>query len=179
MDMETKDNNAQAETEEFTDISDLVAAEGENDTKQLYELGYHLLSTIPSEEVDAETNTIREAVKAIGAEVVGEREPNLFDLAYTIDKKIEGKRRSFDTAYFGWIAFETTPGTLAELDEAVKANKNVLRYIIIKTTRDMVEGALADVRTDAGAVQPLASEEEMDGEESDEVDDASSEEEKA
>ncbi|XKT74565.1 MAG: 30S ribosomal protein S6 [Patescibacteria group bacterium UBA2163] len=177
--METKDNNTQAETEEFTDLSDLVAAEGENDVQQLYELGYHLLSTIPSEEVDAETNTVRDAVKAVAAEIVGEREPNLFDLAYTIDKKIEGKRRSFDTAYFGWIAFETTPGTLAALDEAMKANKNVLRYMIIKTTRDMVEGALADVRTDAGAVQPIAAEDDMEADEVDESGDTSSDEEKA
>jgi len=137
--------------EEFTDISDLVAADDEKNTMQVYEVGYHVIPTLSEAEVAQTVASIAGALKKAGVDVVGQREPVLVDLAYAIEKKIEGTLRSFPTAYFGWVAFEVAPQAVTTIDEALKGEEHVLRHLIIKTSRDTVAAVLADPSLDVGS----------------------------
>lgn len=148
------------ETETITDVSDAVQHEAEKDVQGIYEVGYHIISTISEDGLEAEVNKITEALKSISTDFVGERFPAKVQLSYSIEKKVDGERRNFSEAYFGWVAFEAKGGDLPKLDEALKAHENVLRHIIIKTSRDAVAATMADPGLDVGSPQPETEDEE-------------------
>lgn len=146
--------------EEISDLSELVEAEEEKDAVVVYELGYHLLPSLEEDALGTEEAHILSLLKKMNAEIVGSRAPAKIRLAYTIEKKVDGVLRSFDEAYFGWIAFEGAPHAIASLDEALKVHGQMLRHLIIKTSRDAVVATLADPSLDIGAFTPPVAEEE-------------------
>lgn len=133
------------------DMGEADEAEG-----RVYELGYHILPSVATSDLEGEVETISKTLKKLKAEVVAERPPRLIDLAYTIEKKIDGVNRRFDTAYFGWVAFELPADTIAELKSAMDTNPVILRHLIIKTDRDAVAASLADSAADVAGVDEVA-----------------------
>lgn len=131
------------------DLSELVAAEGSKGTAGIYEVGYHLLPTIAEEDVDGEASSLKDILGKAGASIIGERAPVKIRLAYSIEKKEEGSKRSYDSAYFGWTAFEALGASLAVINGAFKANPSVLRHLLVATSRDAVAATLADPTLDA------------------------------
>ena len=81
-----------------------------------------------------------EALKAIvlqdGGSLVSEGEPKLINLAYSMTKSVADTKKKFNTAYFGWLKFETKSELMPSIKKAVDANPNVLRYLLIKTVRE-------------------------------------------
>ncbi|MEI6420213.1 MAG: 30S ribosomal protein S6 [bacterium] len=105
-----------------------------SEKKQVYEVGYHIVSSIPEENVPAQVSAIKDLLSK--TEIVAEEAPKLMDLAYAIDKQIGGLRRKFDKAYFGWIKFETSPEEAVVLNKKLSAMENVLRFLLIKTVKE-------------------------------------------
>lgn len=105
-----------------------------SEKKQVYEVGYHIVSSVSEENLGAEI----EAVKALlgKSEIIAEESPKLIDLAYAIDKQIAGLHRKYDKAYFGWVKFECSPEEAVVLNKKLSAIDNVLRFILIKTVRE-------------------------------------------
>lgn len=66
------------------------------------------------------------------------------NLAYEITVKNEGKRRDFNKAYFNWIKFEQDPSILPAIETKLKADKHLIRHLIIKTTREDYVTGLTD-----------------------------------
>ena len=75
-------------------------------------------------------------IERISKGIIAEELPVFIDLAYTIVKTVDHKNKRFDEAYFGWIKFEGTPSGIAELEEGLKKDENVLRYLVVKTIRE-------------------------------------------
>lgn len=138
---------------EYKDLSDLVAASGDQGAVSVYEVGYHIVPTVADTELDAAIRPLMDAVKAAGAEVVGERAPLPIRLAYSLEKKVDGVKRVFDEAYFGWVAFEAPRPAIAGIDAAFKKNPLVLRYLTTETKRETVAAVLADPSLDAAMVK--------------------------
>lgn len=118
----------------------MPAVEAENEAMdaiehQSYELAFHILPTIAEEEV----STVFEAIKAMiakkGGEVISEEAPERFDLAYEVEKHLEGKNRKFKTAYFGWVRFGAAPASAVEITKDMDWNNSILRHLLIKLTR--------------------------------------------
>lgn len=104
---------------------------------QVYELGYHILSSLNEGELEAAVNTLRGEITKHGGSFIAEGTPELLDLAYTMDVNEGGKHTKYDSAYFGWLKFEMDPTYADKLKyEALETNKNILRYILIKTVRE-------------------------------------------
>jgi len=108
----------------------------EHTEPRIYELGYHLVPTLSVEQIPEASGAVRGMIERISKEVIAEELPVFIDLAYTVVKTIEHKNKRFDQAYFGWIKFEGSPAGIAELEEGLKKDENVLRYIIVKTIRE-------------------------------------------
>ena len=108
----------------------------EHTEPRIYELGYHLVPTIAEENIQAASKAVRGMVERISKEIIAEENPVFIDLAYTIVKTVDHKNKRFDNAYFGWIKFEGEPAGIAELEEGLKKDENVLRYMIVKTLRE-------------------------------------------
>jgi ribosomal protein S6 len=108
----------------------------EHTEPRIYELGYHLVPTISEENIPAASKAVRGMVERISKGIIAEENPVFIDLAYTIVKTVDHKNKRFDNAYFGWIKFEGEPGGIAELEEGLKKDDNVLRYLVVKTLRE-------------------------------------------
>lgn len=108
----------------------------EHTEPRVYELGYHLVPTLPEEKIPEASGAVRGMIERISSNIIAEELPVFIDLAYTIVKTIEHKNKRFDDAYFGWIKFEAEPAGIAELEEALKKDDNVLRYLVVKTLRE-------------------------------------------
>jgi ribosomal protein S6 len=106
------------------------------DTIQVYEIGYLLVSSIPEEKVTSEVAILKEVLSKKGAEFIGEEVPELRTLAYTMIKKIGTANIRFTQGYFGWFKFELAKKDIESIKKAIDENKNVLRSLIITTIRD-------------------------------------------
>lgn len=100
-----------------------------------YELAFHVLPTIAEGEVEGVFATLKEEIKKAGGEIFDEEAPLRFDLAYEISKYVEGRNRTFGSAYFGWVRFRIAPQTLEVVTESVEGTKELLRYLLIRLTR--------------------------------------------
>jgi ribosomal protein S6 len=110
-----------------------------NDTNTegvVYEIGFHLIPLVSEDEVASHVSTIKSILDKAGARVISEEYPTLIELAYTISKKVRGSKESFDSAYFGWIKFESSSEAIEAIDEEVRGLEEVLRFIIVKTLRE-------------------------------------------
>lgn len=105
-------------------------------TLRIYELGYHIISTVKEDEVDRVTSTIRSVIEKAGGTFIAEGAPQNVKLAYSMFVTNEGKRTRYNQAYFGWIKFEVGANQAEGIEAALKANKDVLRSLMFKTVRE-------------------------------------------
>lgn len=105
--------------------------------EKIYEVGYHVVSSVSEEQIPAEAAKIKSYVEKEKAEIIQEEMPKLRPLAYEIKKSSEGSYKVFDKAYFGFIKFALSEdGNVENIDKAMQNNESVLRYIIVKTVRE-------------------------------------------
>lgn len=108
-----------------------------NSEEKIYEVGYHVVSSVAEENVPAEVEKIKAYLAKEKAIIISEEAPKLRPLAYSIKKAYGGTYKTFDKAYFGFIKFELgEDGDIRNIDSAMKNNESILRYIIIKTVRE-------------------------------------------
>lgn len=108
------------------------------DELRIYEVSYLLLPFITEEDAPKEAGRIKENVSFSGSTVFSEEEPKLIKLAYPMSKIIANKNTNFENAYFGWVKFEGEPESIAKVKKALENNENVLRFLILKTTKENV-----------------------------------------
>lgn len=111
------------------DVSDEVIS-------RIYEVGYHIVPTVAEENAEKIVGDIRGIIEKAGGSFIAEGAPALTRLAYLMDSKVGDKRVPEDRGYFGWIKFEAAISAAGALDQALKANASILRYIIFKTVRE-------------------------------------------
>ncbi len=109
--------------------------ENEGSEVRVYELGFHLDPELPTEEVKKEYQAIKSAVLGKGT-LVAESEPIRMQLAYTISRQEVAGRRDFDSAYFSWVVYESSAENHTEVLRGVSANKHIIRFIDLVTTKD-------------------------------------------
>ena len=122
---------------------DVIVSELENTGAEprVYELGFHLDPELPLEEVKKAYKAIHTLLASKGT-VIAEVEPEKIQLAYTISRQEVAGRRDFNSAYFAWIVYETTAPEHAEIISAADANKAIVRFIDLITTKDAARHAL-------------------------------------
>ena len=103
---------------------------------QVYELGYHIVSTVAEENLPKEVEPLKAIVLKDGGSLISLGEPKLINLAYSMTKSVADIKKKFNTAYFGWLKFETKSELMPMIKKAVDANPLVLRYLLIKTVRE-------------------------------------------
>jgi ribosomal protein S6 len=108
----------------------------EHTEPRVYELGYHLVSTLPEEKIPEASGAVRAMIEQISKDIIAEELPIFIELAYPIVKTVEHKNQTFTDAYFGWIKFAGSPEGIAVLEEGLKKDQNVLRYLVVKTLRE-------------------------------------------
>jgi ribosomal protein S6 len=115
-------------------VADEVRDDAGSDPR-VYELGFHLDPELPVEEAKKAYQAVRALVLVKGT-IVAEGEPEKIQLAYTISRQEVAGRRDFDSAYFSWIVYEAVPEAHAEVIAAAQADKKIVRFIDLITTKD-------------------------------------------
>lgn len=117
------------------EMSEDKIEEGDSSELRVYELGFHIDPELPTEEVKKVYHAMRDLVEKNGA-LVAEGEPEKIQLAYTISRQETSSRRDFDTAHFCWIVYETNASRHSEVVAAANADKRIIRFIDLITTKD-------------------------------------------
>lgn len=114
-----------------------IEAEIRNDEQEIasYELAYHILPTVAEGEVMAVTQSLKDLITNAGGTITDTEDAERFELAYDIDKYLEGKYRKFSSAYFGWSRFTLSPAALNTLTEQVDEHKQLLRFLLVRLTK--------------------------------------------
>lgn len=102
--------------------------------RPIYEVAFHLVSTVGDEGVGAAAEKVR---KLLGdAEIISEGFPQKLTFAYTIERASQGKREKYSEGYFGWIKFATEADKIPGLQKALTDLHEVLRFLIVETVRE-------------------------------------------
>ena len=110
------------------------------DPRPVYEVGFHLLPSIPEEGVGAAVEKVRALLG--DAEIISQGFPVKTTLAYTIERAHTGKHEKFTQSYFGWIKFVTEDrAALPALEKGLTGLHEVLRSLIIETVREEAKEA--------------------------------------
>ncbi|OGG57893.1 hypothetical protein A2853_03095 [Candidatus Kaiserbacteria bacterium RIFCSPHIGHO2_01_FULL_55_17] len=152
-------------------VDDTISAI-ENDTEEasaprVYEIGYIIVPTVKEEDVEKTVGGIRSEVEKVNGNFIAEGAPSLMRLSYPMQTYEGEKRVEHDRGYFGWIKFEAVVTVAHELEEALKKNKNIMRFIIFRTVREdtrarMKAQTLREVkRTDTIHAKPRRAEEKV------------------
>lgn len=144
-----------------------------NDPK-IYEIGFHIVPTVPEDGIGARVTAIRDVIESKGAHVIADEFPRHTELTYGITKVASNKRALYRTAYFGWIKFEIDPKEIKSIEAELKADDFILRFILVKTVRENTmapkkalqakreESGDKVVREEKAEEKPQLSEEELD-----------------
>jgi ribosomal protein S6 len=114
-----------------------IEAEVQNNEAEIasYELAYHILPTVAEGEVMTVETELKDLITKAGGEVFDTESAERFELAYEIDKYLEGRYRKFTSAYFGWTRFKLAPAALTALTEHVDEHKQLLRFLLVRLTK--------------------------------------------
>lgn len=121
--------------DETMPASEAVRAVRPEDGKNSYELAFHILPTVAEGEVTGVFTTLKSLITTAGGESFDEEAPERVDLAYDIEKAIDGKRRRFHSAYFGWVRFRLSADAVETLTEEVSTQPEVLRHLLLRLTK--------------------------------------------
>jgi len=124
-----------------TEMREADSLDTVGDEPRVYELGFHLDSELPTEEVKKTYQATLESITSRGT-LIAEGEPMKIKLAYTISRQETAGRRDFDSAFFSWIVYETTPEKHAEVISAANTDKRIIRFIDLLTTKDAARHAV-------------------------------------
>lgn len=139
------------EKEKTTDTQADTTIEREGELR-VYEVSYLLLPFIGEEDTPKEAGRVKESITLAGGIVFSEEEPKLMKLAYPMVKTVSNKNTHFESAYFGWVKFEGEPAGIEKIKKDLENNGNILRFLILKTTKD---AAVAKPFSFAKAVKPV------------------------
>lgn len=144
-----EDLSTNAVLEEGIELNDEISDEDDLET-QIYELGFHIVPTVEAIDLEKEIDFIKSIIDKNGGTLISEEFPKQITLAYTILKSIDGKLQKFDTASFGWVKFEMKTNNILNVKEEADADKNILRYLIIKTVREstLVSKDITSIKTE-------------------------------
>ncbi len=143
-----------AEKKEIKDVNLVDDIESDEGEPKIYEVGFHIIPTITTEDVGAEFTKVKSAIEEKGGKPFSEDFPKVKPLAYAISKIDRGVKHTYDKAYFSWIKFEADPAAVADIKKALESVGSILRFIIIKTIKENITYSPrpAHLRTDPDRV---------------------------
>ena len=104
---------------------------------QVYEVGFHIIPTVAEDDLGVQVTAVRDIIEAAGGRMIADEYPKHIDLAYPMQKIVSNKRSLHHSAYFGWMKFDAEPKSIRAIDGALKKNEFVIRFILVKTVREI------------------------------------------
>jgi len=108
----------------------------ETAASRIYEVGYHIIPTVKEESIEGVVASIRAIIEKAGGSFIAEGAPVLMKLSYAMTAREGDKNVEYDRGFFGWIKFEAPVEVTEALDEGLKTDRNILRFIVFRTVRE-------------------------------------------
>lgn len=108
----------------------------EDKIMRIYELGYHIVSTVSEDAVGAEVTALKDILAKAGAQIIAEGFPRFRPLAYSMSHTAGGKRTTLSNGYFGWLKFEVSAEAAKTITATLRKDEKLLRFILFKTVRE-------------------------------------------
>lgn len=102
----------------------------------VYEIGYHVLPIVAESDVESVIDRLRKMIEKAGGSFVAEGAPQKMALAFPMAVWNNGTWTKYNDSYFGWLKFEVSSDNIGDIDRACKADKDILRYLILTTVRE-------------------------------------------
>ncbi|MDD5032730.1 MAG: 30S ribosomal protein S6 [Candidatus Pacebacteria bacterium] len=93
-----------------------------------YEIGYMFKDSLEGEELLDFTEKIRSIITSNNSIVISEGKPKKQPLAYPIKNESDG--------VFNWIKFQTSPDSIKKIENELKKENMVLRFITTKSMKE-------------------------------------------
>lgn len=113
-----------------------LETEAKTPVSRVYEVGFHLVPSIPVEDVPREFGNIKALIEKNGGVFISEDMPKLRPLAYSMFKVVGTKKEKCNEAYFGWVKFEANSDAIKTIKTEVESLDSVLRALVIQTVRE-------------------------------------------
>lgn len=101
-----------------------------------YEFAFHILPTVAEGEVPETLSQIKAHITNAGGVIFDEETPERIDLVYPVVRHLEGKNRTFASSYFGWVRFRLEGEKMAHLEEELRTDGNILRFLMVKLGKE-------------------------------------------
>jgi len=88
-----------------------------------YELSFWFSSRLEEKAIEQKFDNLLKQLEKSGALIIFSQSPQLKQLAYSIKKE--------RNAYFGYIQFESSKGSLARLEEGLRLNNDFIRFMLL------------------------------------------------
>lgn len=102
----------------------------------VYELGYLVLPSVPSDNIAQVVSTIVSTIEKAGAKPLDSESPFIQPLAYSMSKTVGARKYVVDEAYVGWMKFEAEPSMVEAIKLGVEKMEEILRILLIKAPRE-------------------------------------------
>jgi ribosomal protein S6 len=113
-----------------------VNAGGYTDEVTSYEFAFHILPTVAEGEVPETLSHIKAHITNAGGAIFDEEAPERIDLVYPVERHLEGKNRKFTSSYFGWFRFRLEGEKMNHLEEELRGDSSILRFLMVKLTKE-------------------------------------------
>ena len=107
----------------------------EENRNTVYEIGCLFVPIISDKDVLTEVSKIKSSLEKLDCDFLSGDGPDTKELAYPMKKMIDGEKHLFVKAYFVWLKFTANSDKLIGLKEGLDKNKNILRYLLIRTIK--------------------------------------------
>ncbi len=125
-----------------------------NGETRIYEVGYLIAPTGAENEVSREVTAIKDILEREQVAVISEEFPRFRPLSYPMRKRKRlaaslpahnaqaggsaqaGGYDVYTNGYFGWVKFEADGARVERIDQSLRQQPEVLRYLIVKTVRE-------------------------------------------
>lgn len=95
---------------------------------QIYELGFHILPSVSESDLPEAFSKLKSVIIENGGAVISEGFPRTRSLSYPIS--------ACNKAYFGWIKFEAPKENIKKIEQIIKNDSQMLRFILVKTVKE-------------------------------------------
>jgi len=102
----------------------------------VYEIGYHIISSLHEEDTLAFATTLRSMVEKEGGTFVSEELGKPMTLAYDIVTAFGGKKQKYSESRFGWFKCTLPQKAVLKIKTALFAEQKLIRFCVFKTVRE-------------------------------------------
>ncbi|MFA6608584.1 MAG: 30S ribosomal protein S6 [Candidatus Paceibacterota bacterium] len=114
----------------MTDINEITV------DSRVYEISFIFDNKLDEGAALEKSNAIKQSIATLGGSFISEEAPYMRELAYEMTRVVNNINVRFSEGYFGWIKFEMDAEKVKELEKGLKADNQIVRYLIVKTVRE-------------------------------------------